>query len=69
MAWLFFLFGTVVNVQAWRKTGKGIPILPGLAGSIAAFFTVALLGVPWPWLWILLPLVLELALVLAVRRK
>jgi hypothetical protein len=38
---------------------RGIPILPGLVGSVAAFFSVGALNAPWPWLWILLPLFLD----------
>jgi hypothetical protein len=73
MAWLFFLLGATLNFQIWRralaaKEGEagpsGIPILPGVAGSLAMFFTIpALAGVgfevPWPWFWILLPLLLD----------
>ena len=73
MAWLFFAGGAVMNFSVLRMAMKaregervpsGIPFLPGVAGSLAAFFTVpALAGygveVPWPWLWILLPLFLD----------
>ena len=74
MAWLFFVMGSVINLQALRKGGRAIPVLPGVAGSLAAFFTVAWLQAPWPWLWIVLPLfldagcVLRLVLVLAQRK-
>jgi hypothetical protein len=42
----------------------GLRLLPGIVGSVAAFFTVPLLArhgveVPWPWLWILLPLLID----------
>ena len=42
----------------------GLRFLPGVVGSIAAFFGVPALArygvdVPWPWLWILLPLALD----------
>jgi hypothetical protein len=69
------VFGCVINLQALRKGRKGIPVLPGLVGSAAAFFTVALIQPPWPWLWIVMPLLLDvhcvgaLALVLVRRRK
>ena len=75
MAWLFFVMGSVMNLQALRKGGRGIPVLPGVAGSIASFFTVAWLQAPWPWLWILLPLLLDpgcvprLVFALGGRRK
>jgi len=73
MAWLFFALGAVTNFSvlvAARKAKEGerapagIPFLPGVAGSLAAFFTIPALGrygveVPWPWFWILLPLVPE----------
>jgi hypothetical protein len=49
MAWLFYLVGLYLR----------IPILPGVIGSLAAFFSVGLLEAPWPWLWILLPLALD----------
>jgi hypothetical protein len=73
MAWLFFGLGAALNFQAWRRAqraGNGgrapcaVPILPGVAGSLAMFFSIpALAGygieLPWPWLWILLPLALD----------
>jgi hypothetical protein len=73
MAWLFFAGGAVMNFSVLRMAMKaregervpsGIPFLPGVAGSLAAFFTIpALAGygveVSWPWLWILLPLFLD----------
>ena len=54
MGWLFFVAGLAVGLR-W---------LPGVAGSLAAFFSVPLLArhgveVPWPWLWILLPFALD----------
>ena len=75
MGWLFFVLGAAINLQALRKSRKGLPVLPGLTGSLAAFFTVAMLQAPWPWLWILMPLFLDvdcvprLLLVLFRRRK
>ncbi len=66
MAWLFFVLGAAINFQAWRraKRAAGIPVLPGVVGSLAVFFTLAPLAkhgieAPWPWLWILLPLFLD----------
>ena len=59
MAWLFFLAGLAINYQALRRSRPGIPLLPGMVGSMAAFFSVAALNAPWPWLWILLPLALD----------
>jgi hypothetical protein len=73
MAWLFFVLGAVTNFSALRRAMKakegeralsGIPLLPGMAGSLAAFFTLPALAargldLPWPWLWILLPLFLD----------
>jgi uncharacterized membrane protein YhaH (DUF805 family) len=70
MAWLFFAGGAVTNFSVLRaalraKEGErvpsGIPFLPGVVGSLAAFFTLPALAArgidaPWPWLWILLPL-------------
>jgi hypothetical protein len=58
-----------------RKGRRAIPLLPGVVGSIAAFFTVAALQAPWPWLWIAMPLFLDvdcaprLLLVLLRRKK
>ena len=73
MAWLFFAGGAVMNFSVLRRaaqakpgerTPSGIPLMPGVVGSLAAFFTVAALAgrgveLPWPWLWILLPMVLD----------
>jgi hypothetical protein len=75
MGWLFFLLGAAMNLQALRKRRRAIPVLPGVVGSIAAFFTVAAVQAPWPWLWIALPLFLDvdcaprLLLVLLRRKK
>ena len=54
MGWLFFAAGLAIGVR----------MLPGIAGSLAAFFSIPALArhgveVPWPWLWILLPLVVD----------
>ena len=59
MAWLFFLAGLAINYQALLRSRRGVPVLPGLVGSLAAFFSVGALNAPWPWLWILLPLFLD----------
>jgi hypothetical protein len=73
MAWLFFAGGAVMNFSVLRaalraKPGErapsGIPFLPGVVGSVAAFFTLPALArfgidAPWPWFWILLPMVLD----------
>lgn len=74
MAWLFFVAGAALNFRVWRLSLKakeghrvpsGIPFLPGVVGSIAAFLTLPLLAkhaqleLPWPWFWILLPLFLD----------
>jgi len=74
MAWLFFIGGAALNFQAWRTalrarragaaSAGGVPFLPGVVGSLAAFFTVGWAltrgyAVHWPWLWIALPLVLD----------
>jgi hypothetical protein len=73
MGWLFFLLGAAMNFHVWRRAlaaregepvPSGVPFLPGVAGSLAMFFTVpamAQLGheLPWPWLWILAPLFLD----------
>ena len=75
MGWLFFLLGAAMNLQALRKGRKAIPVLPGVVGSIAAFFTVAWVQAPWPWMWIAMPLFLDvdcaprLLLVLFRRKK
>ena len=63
MGWFAFLAGLAL----------GLRLLPGIVGSLAAFFTVPLLArhgveVPWPWLWILLPLVVD-PLVALLRTK
>ncbi|HSH06015.1 MAG TPA: hypothetical protein VLA41_00025 [Burkholderiales bacterium] len=75
MASLFALAGLAINFQVWRaarrarpgeRVASGIPILPGVVGSLTLFFLIPQLktrfGVelPWPFLWILLPLVLDL---------
>jgi hypothetical protein len=69
MAWLFFLGGMAVNVQALRarlkgKSARGLGFVPGVVGSLTVFFTIPALyrhgiDVPWPWLWILLPLFVD----------
>lgn len=73
MAWLFFALGAVTNFSVLRRAMKategervpsGVPFLPGVVGSLAAFFTLPALAargleLPWPWLWILLPLLLD----------
>ena len=73
MAWLFFAGGAVMNFSVLRsaaqakpgeRTPSGIPLIPGVVGSLAAFFTVPALArhgveLSWPWLWILLPLFLD----------
>jgi len=75
MASLFAVAGLVINLQVWRaarraKAGErvapGIPILPGVVGSLTLFFLIPQLKVrfglelPAPFFWILLPLVLDL---------
>ncbi|MFN2645241.1 MAG: hypothetical protein ABR570_09640 [Burkholderiales bacterium] len=85
MGWLFFLGGTAFNYQALSRAPKGkralrrgLGPLPGVVGSVTAFFSVpavAKLGVvlAWPWLWILLPLVIDpmclVGLVRLLRRQ
>ena len=73
MGWLFFLYGLVLHYQLLRRSLKAKPeeylpsslgFVPGVVGSITAFFTVGRLAgygveVPWPWLWILLPLFID----------
>src|SRR5688500_15612355 len=73
MAWLFFLLGAVTNFSVLRSAARakegdpapsGVPFIPGVCGSLAAFFTIPALAaygveVPWPWFWILLPLFLD----------
>ena len=73
MAWLFFAGGAVMNFSVMRRARRpragepvrwGIPLIPGVVGSLAAFFTLPALAhygfdLPWPWFWILLPLVLD----------
>jgi hypothetical protein len=68
MGWLFFLAGTAFNYQVLRRSLKakagepvpsGLGFIPGVIGSISAFFSVPALEVPWPWLWIALPLVID----------
>ncbi|MGW8270531.1 MAG: hypothetical protein ACWGNS_08750 [Burkholderiales bacterium] len=75
MASLFAVAGLVINFQVWRaarrakageRVASGIPILPGVVGSVTLFFLIpqlkARFGIelPWPFFWILLPLVLDL---------
>jgi len=86
MAWLFFAGGAVTNFSVLRVAMKakpgdtvpsGIPLIPGVAGSLAVFFTLPALAaygieVVWPWLWILLPLFLDvycLGWIFFLRRK
>jgi hypothetical protein len=73
MAWLFFAGGSVMNFSVLRaamhakpgdRVPSGMPFIPGVVGSLAAFFTIPALApygveVSWPWLWILLPLLLD----------
>jgi len=49
MAWLFFALGLVMNFSvSWRRqrakegdpVPSGIPLLPGVVGSLATFFTI-----------------------------
>lgn len=54
MGWFAFLAGLALGLRG----------LPGIVGSVTAFFTVPMLArhavaVPWPWLWILLPLLVD----------
>jgi hypothetical protein len=75
MASLFALAGLVMNFQVWRavqcarpgeRVPPGIPLLPGVVGSVTLFFLIPQLHthlgieVPWPFFWILLPLFLDL---------
>jgi len=74
MGWLFFLAGLAVNYSARRRSRPGIPLLPGLIGSVTVFFSLPPLiqrgmDVPWPWLWILLPLVLDPGCVPGLLRR
>ena len=78
MGWLFFIGGVALNYQALRTKRRGLGPLPGVVGSVTAFFSVpALAGqgieLPWPWLWILAPLAIDPlcvgGLVLLLRRK
>jgi hypothetical protein len=65
MAWLYFLFGLALNLYAYaRRSPVPLALLPGVAGSLAVFFSVPALvrmgiDLPWPWLWILLPVALD----------
>lgn len=73
VGWIVFIFGSAANFRAWKrglqaKAGErlpsGIPIVPGIAGAIAVFFTLPLLAqrgfhAPWPRVWIVLPLFLD----------
>ncbi len=81
MGWLFFLAGAAVNFAAWRRARRapagtrygGVALLPGLIGSVTAFFSVGTLlkagwHVPWPWLWVLLPLFLDAGCVARLAR-
>jgi len=71
MAWLLFLAGLALKLDKAPPAHLGF--LPGVSGSLAAFFTIPMLAqygieVPWPWLWILLPLAIDLTL-LRVKTK
>ena len=65
MGWLFFLAGLVINY----RSRPGIPILPGVVGSVTVFFSMPAFDLPWPWLWILLPLVLDPGCVPGLLRR
>jgi hypothetical protein len=63
MAWLFFLLGLAINYRLLHPNVT-LGFLPGVVGSLAAFFSIPALArygveVPWPWLWILLALALD----------
>ena len=63
MGWFAFLAGLAL----------GLRLLPGIVGSVTAFFTLPMLArhgveLPWPWLWILLPLFVD-PLVGALRTR
>jgi hypothetical protein len=75
MAWLFFLGGLAAKLTAkpGRRLASRLGFLPGVAGSLAVFFSVPALAsygfeVPWPWLWILLPLALDVVLLVLRHR-
>jgi len=74
LAWLFFILGSIANLQiVWSlfKANKGqhtssmVPLVPGLVGSLAVYFTLPQLS-RWgyeassPLLWIFLPLILDI---------
>ena len=67
MGWLFFLGGLVLNYRG----RPGIPVLPGVVGSVTVFFSLSAFAVdvPWPWFWILLPLVIDPLCVLGLLRR
>jgi hypothetical protein len=73
MGWLYFLGGVAINYQALRRLRTGLGPLPGVVGSVTAFFSVPALEklgmpIPWPWFWILLPLVVDPLCALGVVR-
>jgi hypothetical protein len=60
MAWLYALGGLALNAYAWvKKSPRPLALAPGVAASLAVFFSIPALDPPWPWLWILLPLALD----------
>ena len=60
MAWLYALAGLALNLYAWlKKSPRPLALVPGVAASLAMFFSIPALDPPWPWLWILLPLALD----------
>ena len=60
MAWLYALTGLGFNWYAFaRKQPRPLALVPGVAASLAVFFSIPALDAPWPWLWVLLPLALD----------
>ena len=60
MAWLYALTALGFNWYAFAKRHtRPLALVPGVAASLAVFFSLPALDPPWPWLWVLLPLALD----------
>ena len=60
MAWLYAVLGLGFNWYALaKKQPRPLALIPGVAASLAVFFSIPAVDLPWPWLWILLPLALD----------
>ena len=60
MGWLYAAAGLALNWYGFSRGNPGpLAFVPGVAASLAMFFSIPALDPPWPWLWVLLPLALD----------